>query len=55
VWDRLAITKIRGFSMKVEGRPYRTIWLGPDGETVVVIDQTLLPHPGWTAPKDLAT
>ena len=30
--------------MKVDGRPYRTIWLGADGVTVQVIDQTLLPH-----------
>jgi methylthioribose-1-phosphate isomerase len=30
--------------MKVDGRPYRTIWLGADGTTVQVIDQTLLPH-----------
>jgi len=30
--------------MKVDGIPYRTIWLGTDGTTVQVIDQTLLPH-----------
>ena len=30
--------------MKVDGKPYRTIWLAPDGKTVQVIDQTLLPH-----------
>ncbi len=30
--------------MKVDGKPYRTIWLGTDGRTVQVIDQTLLPH-----------
>ncbi len=30
--------------MKVDGKPYRTIWLGPDGTTVQAIDQTLLPH-----------
>jgi methylthioribose-1-phosphate isomerase len=30
--------------MRVDGTPYRTIWLGPDGTTVQVIDQTLLPH-----------
>jgi methylthioribose-1-phosphate isomerase len=30
--------------MKVDGTPYRTIWLGTDGTTVQVIDQTLLPH-----------
>jgi len=30
--------------MKVDGTPYRTIWLGTDGTTVQAIDQTLLPH-----------
>ena len=30
--------------MKVDGKPYRTIWLGGDGVTVQVIDQTVLPH-----------
>ena len=30
--------------MKVDGKPYRTIWLGTDGTTVQVIDQTMLPH-----------
>ncbi|NDH61812.1 MAG: S-methyl-5-thioribose-1-phosphate isomerase [Alphaproteobacteria bacterium] len=30
--------------MKVDGKPYRTIWLGSDGTTVQAIDQTLLPH-----------
>ena len=30
--------------MKVDGKSYRTIWLGPDSRTVQVIDQTLLPH-----------
>src|SRR6516165_852495 len=30
--------------MKVDGQPYRTIWLNDDGNTVSVIDQTLLPH-----------
>src|SRR6201993_4462765 len=30
--------------MKVDGKPYRTIWLGADGVTVQAIDQTLLPH-----------
>ncbi len=30
--------------MKVDGKPYRTIWLGADGKTVQVIDQTVLPH-----------
>ena len=30
--------------MRVDGKSYRTIWLGADGRTVQVIDQTLLPH-----------
>ena len=30
--------------MKVDGKPYRTIWLAQDARTVQVIDQTLLPH-----------
>ena len=30
--------------MKVDGRSYRTIWLGGDGFTVEIIDQTRLPH-----------
>ena len=30
--------------MKVDGRPYRTIWLNPDGSSVDVIDQRWLPH-----------
>jgi methylthioribose-1-phosphate isomerase len=30
--------------MKVDGQPYRTIWLSADGKSVSVIDQTLLPH-----------
>jgi methylthioribose-1-phosphate isomerase len=30
--------------MKVDGRPYRTIWLAEDGRSVEVIDQTRLPH-----------
>jgi methylthioribose-1-phosphate isomerase len=30
--------------MKVDDRPYRTIWLAEDGWSVKVIDQTLLPH-----------
>ena len=30
--------------MRVDGKPYRTIWLGADGTTVQAIDQTLLPH-----------
>jgi methylthioribose-1-phosphate isomerase len=29
--------------MKVDGKPYRTIWLDPDGWSVRVIDQTRLP------------
>lgn len=30
--------------MKVNGTPYRAIWLDDDGWTVRIIDQTLLPH-----------
>jgi methylthioribose-1-phosphate isomerase len=30
--------------MNVAGRPMRTIWLGADGRTVEIIDQTRLPH-----------
>lgn len=30
--------------MKVDGTPYRSIWLGADGHTVEIIDQTRLPH-----------
>src|SRR5881394_4047881 len=39
--------------MKVDGKPYRTIWLGQDGTTVQAIDQTLLPH--RFVIRDLAT
>ena len=30
--------------MKVDGKPYRTIWLAGDGRSVEIIDQTRLPH-----------
>lgn len=30
--------------MNIDGNPYRTIWLGNDGWTVEIIDQTRLPH-----------
>ena len=30
--------------MKINGRPQRTIWLDADGCSVIIIDQTLLPH-----------
>jgi methylthioribose-1-phosphate isomerase len=30
--------------MKIDGRPYRTIWPTADGQAVEAIDQTLLPH-----------
>src|SRR5689334_21365715 len=30
--------------MRVNGKPYRTIWLADDGRMVRIIDQTLLPH-----------
>ncbi len=30
--------------MKVDGKPYRTIWLNDDGWSVEIIDQTRMPH-----------
>jgi len=30
--------------VKIDGKPYRTIWLNEDGESVEIIDQTKLPH-----------
>jgi len=30
--------------MKIDGVPYRSIWLNEDGASVDIIDQTLLPH-----------
>jgi methylthioribose-1-phosphate isomerase len=39
--------------MKIDGKPWRTIWLEPDGWSVGVIDQTRLPHRFET--KRLAT
>jgi methylthioribose-1-phosphate isomerase len=30
--------------MKVDGKPMRSIWLEPDGWSVGIVDQTLLPH-----------
>ncbi len=30
--------------MKIDGKPYRTIWLNEDGWSVEIIDQTKLPH-----------
>ena len=30
--------------MKIDGKPYRTIWVANDGWSVEIIDQTLLPH-----------
>jgi methylthioribose-1-phosphate isomerase len=30
--------------MKVDGTPYRTIWVAKDGRSVEIIDQTRLPH-----------
>jgi methylthioribose-1-phosphate isomerase len=35
--------------MKVDGKPMRSIWLEPDGRSVGVIDQTVLPHRFATA------
>src|SRR6516165_10274873 len=44
--------------MNVDGQPYRTIWLNDDGNTVGVIDQTLLPHRfkivKWRTVEDVA-
>jgi methylthioribose-1-phosphate isomerase len=40
-------------SMKVGGQSMRTIWLEPDGWSVGVIDQTVLPH--WLATARLTT
>jgi methylthioribose-1-phosphate isomerase len=41
------------FPMKIDGKPWRTIWLEADGWSVGVIDQTRLPH--RFATKRLAT
>ncbi len=30
--------------MRVEGKPYRTIWASDDAASVTIVDQTLLPH-----------
>src|SRR5665213_2992383 len=30
--------------MKIDGKPTRTIWVEPDGQSVGIIDQTQLPH-----------
>ena len=35
--------------MKIDGKPYRTIWLNADGKSVEIIDQTKLPHKFETA------
>ena len=41
--------------MKVDGKPYRTIWLNDDGWSVAIIDQTKFPHRFETVTlKDLA-
>lgn len=37
--------------MNIDGKPWRTIWLEPDGCSVGVIDQTLLPH--WLTTRTL--
>jgi methylthioribose-1-phosphate isomerase len=36
--------QIRKDAMKVDGKPYRTIWLNQDGWSVEIIDQTKFPH-----------
>lgn len=33
-----------GFAMRIDGQAFRTIWPGEDGASVVIIDQTKLPH-----------
>ena len=44
--------------MKIDGQPYRTIWLNDDRISVSVIDQTLLPHRvkivEWRTVEDVA-
>lgn len=35
--------------MRIDGKPYRTIWLADDGWSVEIIDQTRLPHDFATA------
>jgi methylthioribose-1-phosphate isomerase len=30
--------------MKIDGKPMRTVWVEPDGQSVGIIDQTQLPH-----------
>src|SRR6202049_2244097 len=35
---------VGGCVMKVDGRHFRSIWLGPDGWSVSAIDQRRLPH-----------
>src|SRR3954470_19246732 len=44
--------------MKIQDRHYRTIWLAEDGWSVMVIDQTQLPHAfdlrRWTTLQDAA-
>jgi methylthioribose-1-phosphate isomerase len=30
--------------VNIQGKPFRTIWIAPDGRSVEIIDQTLLPH-----------
>ncbi|HMI88356.1 MAG TPA: S-methyl-5-thioribose-1-phosphate isomerase [Polyangiaceae bacterium] len=45
--------------MKVGGRQYRTIWVGEDGQSVALIDQTKLPHAfivaSWSTLDDAVT
>jgi methylthioribose-1-phosphate isomerase len=38
--------------MQVDGKPYRTIWVEPDGWAVRILDQTRLPHELVTARLD---
>ena len=48
--------------MKIDGKHYRTIWLGDDGWSVEIIDQTKLPHrfetihrPDWERSMSMQT
>src|SRR5581483_3697471 len=46
LWQSIAVCKPACYAgaMKVDGKPMHTIWLEPGGESVGIIDQTLLPH-----------
>jgi methylthioribose-1-phosphate isomerase len=40
----MTISSFGNQAMNINGKPYRTIWLSDDGESVEIIDQTKLPH-----------